>query len=733
METIVRVAGVERAFTSLSWDAECAGFLPESLAGAGVVQRSGKIRWAPQSPVALRDDTPWTRVAGWPPRRGDEVVIVDRVPGGEEWVRFTGRIDGTTGASGEATESTIVDRWDRFDREASTVPVLNRTPGVRTGFMESSGDQSTGLSPWSVPYEVMRRAGLGLLPSRKGLLAADFQGSAYPSDGGFESAAPGGVQRSTSSPSFRKHPDITLAEHWVDPAPSRSVSSLCLALRVTRGDSVFSSSPTEVSVMLGTATVRVWVYPSRVEVALGGSTVASVPVSWGSGDLASLALRWAGSTLVVHADGVRSTASTSQPCPGSAARVSARARRTAAFHVDLNVAASDWEDWVSRIVPLPYELTTAPWAGYLPAASMVVARTARAVLEDYAAATIHAIWLDEFGLLQVHSPIVLRASPVTRTFTTRTDIFSLAWAEDWGLARASVRVAYQAPAISKSEAWRVPVWTAGGSEQLSRGESVEIIMAPGSDEDWVEPDWDLYAATGEEYDPNYGARSFWSATKSGEGVQDGAWAVSNVDFSVERITSHVAKATATVSGSLPAGVQVHLRTPPESVPSALWVRWRNVATPLIRARALVQWMDASATESGGPDWAGMYTHEAGRFLSREGAEMLAPYLLGILSSAPPSLRGIDVAYDPRVQLGDMVRVSADAQGVMVRGVVSGIHVDVSPSGHDLRLDVQVIDSQATAVEYAQLEDAWSGSTYSAFEAAWSGQDYGDFEYNPLGE
>ena len=737
IRTTVLVGGVERPYENLSWDAEITGDLPDSVAaGAGVRERTGSVTWAAQ-PVSTLLGGPWSRSMGWPPARGDRVEIWDHC-NGVSWRRFYGRIDGNSGGLGEPITSTIVDDWDALDREAYVPTMFQSAPGRRYSAMGVGQGYLASMTPWGQVYRALESAGHGLVPPHGGaVLAASFQGAATPWAGGVDSVG-GQLKTSSEHRGVQYAPAMTFGENWYEGYAPKSLTSLSVLFRYPWEDVHVAEAATasaEISVASGSA-VKITASATAVTVALNGATVGSVSRERVPGTLATVGVRWAGTDLRIDVDGVRHDLTATAASPTTRELMTATVSRLSAIQVHADQTASAWHQRIASVPAAPpYEFTVSSWSFLVaPATRMIVNKSARDVLAEFSRATLHAVWLDEDGRLQIKGSDRLTRSGIDREFTTSMHVFDMQWRESWSHLRHAAKVNYLESSIVQMPFWSVTVWQPSSPTQLSAGESDVQFIEPAPDEDWLEPDFTMDNASQFKTELNWGRGSMYSATATTIGSNaNESWASSWLYVSVGDVQGYTKKLTQTARSDLAAGLVLNTKTPDND--TELIPRWRDAPMPLIRARGGVQWREDSVTTAGGPSWASEYTHEMGHWGSSAAAQMLSAWLAEqIVKDEPlPIVEGVEVAYDPRTQLGDMVRVTSTYGGFSLTGLVVGIGVEVS-EGHSMRLTIRITEMTDTVTTYAELEAAYAGvgENYSTLENDWSGETYADFETDPAG-
>lgn len=228
-----------------------------------------------------------------------------------------------------------------------------------------------------------------------------------------------------------------------------------------------------------------------------------------------------------------------------------------------------------------------------------------------------------------------------------------------------------------------------------------------------------------------GATSEWTNTGG----------VTNLDIALDTIGPQAWKFTHTAK-NLTGAQQIQLRTQREdfSGTSVLWREWYGQNLPILRAKAAFTVVDVDypAVTTGGVGPA--LEHDCGLWATSHlaGSETtvvkrIRDFLAEQVQAPHPVITGMSILPDPRLQLGDVITVDSDLLGVSLRCLIVGKHSSGSRDGHDLTLDVRVLDVTVTATTWQAFEDALpDGMDYTAFEALWGpSATYTDFNNDPL--
>lgn len=742
----VRVNGVERKAESVSWDGEISSDLPDAVAGvSGVTARTGTIRWAPQSAVQESPDSPWQRRASWPPKPGDRVEVWAGDQG-TSWRVFTGRIDSSDGTD-ETLSSKIVDDYDRLSKLVSIEPVAELMPAKQATETENWPPATTGIEPWHVAYRAMRAAGYGLaVPQYSAgtrLIEAELQGSYAPTLGRLQAAGP---QSSTLA--------------WAD-------GYTYLA------DGSVRYWPNEVPAPLDSATgVRMWIrwHGNRAVVTTrftnGHSTSITVVRAdtgveltynyWQNGTIThenkfilpmSTALQWV-EVWVAPNQQMRVAyprAATEPGTQNTALAESFNVARTPgtgvviedvlvnAFTIAMQVGTISLEAWGSQTSSVSGSRVRAWGRGLstgMGSSITISQQKAIDVLEDVARKTLTGIWFDEHGVLNWAPTNTLHEQQPVRTVTTAQDIFSLGWMDSLLTVRSQIRVDYRETALAIGRRNEVVLHQATSKSRLEAGENLEEFVGPDSDHVWLEPDMQLKRAQdhlvrfNSGWDSYYGA-SYRAGTGGGETYHWESWMAQSVtEIEPDKWRVKI------VNNS---GRSVSLEVP-EFEPETFG-RWQGMALPIIRGRGLVSFTDAKVSiNTGAASWAPALDHDLGVYGKKLDAERIRDWLSARLRDGIIKLTDLEIAYDPRLQLGDVITVeSMTFFGFTVDALVIGKSESFDTAGAHMTLTVRVIRTRSIHATYSDFEAAYSGKTYAALGSAWAGSTYEDLEANPLGK
>ena len=749
---VVLVNGVQRPVASMSWAGELASDLPDAVAGvSGVSARTGSISWAPLESVESRPPSPWVRSGGWPPRPGDRVEIWVG-DADTSWKVFTGRIDSSEGSLNDLS-SKIIDDSDDFDRLVSLPAVAELMPGPYTkGGPIPKNFAPTLLTPWAIAYRCMREAGYALdVPSYSAgsrLLEVEMQGATY--------ASRGTLQRAAGSVS------PTLA--WADGYTFLSGGSLRY-VPVRNTPPASSGLRVWLRWHLGEATATVVFDDDRsilfraTRNSTGGTITLATQVRDGgpSGTLVGQSTNYIGASPGYESpwieifclpgdDTLRVVTPRTAVSPGAPnGSVAQTFPVPATFNGGVPV---DYVDTSGTVTALQVGTMALPtWEGQSaavgagrvrawgqgPVVAMRSSRTienekARDVLEGIGKATLTAMWLDETGTMQWAPSNQLWLQTPSLTVTTEQDIFALGWMESLQATRRQVVVKYLDAALTLSGGYATLLYQPSNTTEVTAGGQLEEFIGPPTEEEWFDLDEDVVEARVGVTSFNRGSGSYWGGVYQPDpDVDSWSWVTSGLDFSLSPVGLRTWKMLHSNTSS-----RTHsLMTAPAG--TGILSKWRAVPLPILRGRGKVSFAeDVVRSSADGPDWAPTLEHDIAHWGRATDAQRIADFLMERLSEPLITLTNLEIAYDPRIQLGDVITVdSLSFAGFSVDVLVIGKN-ESHGGGASLSLTVRVINVRTVHVTYADFEAAYAGDTYAALESAWAGATFTDFEADPLG-
>ena len=729
------VNGVQRPMLDWSVDREIGSDLPAGVAGGtGVVQATGKVTWAPD-PVDDGSRSPWNPGMGWVPASGDRIEIWQG-DDATSWVQFTGVIDDTTGTVGGTMTSTIVDRIDDLSARADLPPLVDVMPPITT----SGAFRRLRITPRGILVLAMRRGGFYQTPAPEAHSVVDVPAvsTMWPHIGTVTYC----TARDNTAVAPEWPDGIFLSNCTANYTPTDPRTG-DRAIQMTMHVSAAHAGVATLQAQYGTRYMSLRSAGSAHLVIIDGTVVCSIPRTASDGDLVIQALIRNGQARLRTSIGGDATGSA--PWGVASAMTEVRIAAEPGSRVNGFIVShpeQSWHEFANLTWTPTAQITTGTMHGTMAALRGTRTASVRDVMDDAASALLLPYWIDEAGVMQVIGSDVLRGRFPQVRVTTADDILSLAWRRDLLAHRSAVTVSYKQVAISRHRTPSASVWEPGSTITLENGESDEQIITPGPDEDWIMVHTGWYSLA--QVDQINRGRGTWVGGR----VTDGStseWTnmggVTNLEVSLATIGPQAWKITHTAK-NLSGSQQIQLRTQSEDFEgtSVLWREWYGQNLPILRAKAAFTSVDVdyptAATGAVGP----VLEHDCGLWATSHlaGSETtvvkrIRDFLAEQVKAPHPVITGLSILPDPRLQLGDVITVASDLLGVSLRCLIVGKHSTGGRGGHDLSLDVRVLDVTVTAATWQSFEDALpDGMDYTAFEALWGpSATYTDFNNDPL--
>lgn len=713
--TRVLVNGIQRPIVSWSMDRELAGDLPDQVvAGSGITQATGTVEWAATADVSAGATNPWNKSAGWLPAKGDRVEIFAG-DGVAEWKQFHGLINKTTGSIGDGFQSALIDDYDKLSATLSHVPLLRIMPPL----VDGGAYRGIGLNSSYFADAAMRRAGFFVTPKTEtnASLSVPCQGSMWPEVG---TIATGGPSSGGGS------------HHALYPAPwGWAAGNFSNTYQPTLSRT--ASDPVQLTVMIGPDHtgffyIRAVYGSSYAQLGIDGSGLVTARISgttvaqftMGGPGVVQLLVKAGTATLRASTGQVASGAAT---LAGSTVLGSFTVSGTEGTRV-AGIQGSHPDTTAQEFASIGYvrsatmDFTDASLNGGMDGSRAIEDQRTDELLSDISQATLTAMWIDELGVMQWIPTMVLRKRPVARTVTTLNDIFSLDWEDSLLGARSKVTITALQPAISRGRTCSRLLWSGSGDE-LGSEEVSEEVIEPEANEDWIQPDGTMeIIGTGswDRFNIRSGTIGGIFYTSSGEVVSEAGL---HTSIAMGRLGINRYKIRH-VAGVFPAGVSAVLGTSPTA--ASLWPRNRDKELPVVRGFGKLAWAEVrvSPVAAGGPG--PELVHDAGIWNNQEASteiiERFGTYLAGQTANPRPVITGLEVVYDPRTQLGDVIGVESDSlMGVRMTALIVGIS-NAGGSEYTQELSVRILSAASTFQTYAEFNDALPGTslTYQQWQA-----------------
>lgn len=741
LETVAYVNGIKRKLTSWSINREITGDLPDQVVGGkGLSRAGGSISWAVQETVVESGRNPWNNSSGWIPMKGDRVTIYVS-DGTTQWLQGVFIIQETSGSIGGGLTSSIEDESYKFNELINLPALMTGMPPLKAG----DPYRRVGMSSRFTMNTVLRESGFYTTPARElgCVLDVPLQSSLWPLRGTISS----GSRRSDTSvapPSYESTWGTSTGDFtatYTPDTPRAWGATFQLSMLKASDHNDFAY----LAVYFGTQSIELRTHGNGAYIRCNGVTLATVTCPGGT--VAVLLVKGNTARIRTSTGADQSVTLPTDFTPaGLPTRILTAAgpdARVAGYQMSYPSAATEFQSLAYK--PNANITVSAINTGnlVLPA---ITNETASKVLDDIGDATLRPCWIDETGkAVIIASDTLYKRNPVQR-ITTLNDIRSLSWRDNYDSIRSDVRVRYLMPTVNSRTTPSIEAWQQTESVVLQSGESQDIIMEPDSNEDWIMPDLNFEFVGRMNFDQlNRGEGSVgggiytnqveekWAGWKGAGDVLTGSVSQLGANQFLLRITAL----------DLEPGWQVELRTfsPYFSGTTSLWPYWRDRQLPRLAAYAVCKWseVDRAPVIAAGQGKGVPLEHNAGPWLSSGSSNdaalvALEEFLTEQVKRPMPVITGMEVGYDPRRQLGDVIYVSSpDLLGVELKCLIVGIDNSASESGFRQSLSVKVIYNEMSYTTYAEFANAWGNqATYATMAAAWgSSSTYNDFRNDPL--
>lgn len=726
LATYAVVNGIRREVESVTLDRELAGDLPDQVvSGGGVSGSGGTIRWSAVEDVTTREVSPWHKPLGWPPSSGDRVKVYVS-DGVTSWPRFTGVIDKTTGTVGGGMQSTVIDDRDRLNAPFTHEAILrHHVPQA-----EGGAYRSVGLSHHYFLAAALRRAGVCNVPPLDAPVevSVPLQGSVWPESGTVSSAT--GLVAGTHA-SFYPAPWGFSAGGFDASFTPRLNQSATTQVMLSMSVAADSAGAAYVDAMYGTDRLRLLVDADRTMKAYWGTTLVAQLSAQQMVSATRVSLRVRSGAWTLQNDqgqtatGVQSVSAAAMSLVRVYAAEGARIAAVRVDHPNSNARDRSYLDFQPNM-----RFGRNGLVSTMDMSPRIENRNVADLVDEICKATLTAAWWDESGVLQLIPSDQLRGGAPVGTITTLDDITALDWEDSLLSTRKQVRVSWKAPSISKGRSLRKELFR-GPNDSMEANDTVEVFATPDASTEWLGPDRNPRRLD----DTNWGVYNRKRGSFTGVYFMDAnnnelPTASKPVVTTVEPIGTAAVKISY-AAGALGAGVEANLGTSENA--SALRARLRGESLPVIRGFGEGVWIDeVTPSTITGPSWAPDLEHNLGHWGHRyfdgdSSARRVGDFIAQQVTTSAPTVTGVQVTYDPRRQLGDVVTIISGILDVTIRGLIVGINESHQPTGHSQELTIRVVSvTSSRRATYDELSAAWVGSDYSGLEAVWAGLTYDDF-------
>lgn len=711
----VVVNGIQRECVSWSTDRELSGDLPaQVVATSGITQATGTVVWNDGPDVAEKPVHPFNPASGWLPTKGDriEIYVGD---GTTEWRQFTGIVDKTTGSIGEGFQSTIIDDYDRLAAPVTHEPMLAVMPPSTPG----GAFRGTGLVHTYYVDLAMRAGKFLATPGREANSAIHVpcQGGMWPHYGQCVLA---GTHDGASYPSNNYAPwgfavgNFNSTYLSADPRPASDGVQLTFMVAPSHNGFYYmraSYGSTYVQLSINSN----WI----VSAIIGGTTVASFTLP-GKGTAQAII------QMLVKGGTVRLKSSTGQSSTGSASFSGSTLMGTITVSGDAATRVAGIQ--ISHPTVTAHEFATLGFQptgrintsnttlmGIPPVVPAIEGQPASDLIDEMSKSTLSAPWIDELGTFQWWPALALRARPSYDTLDTRNDIFDLAWEDSILSSRSTVTVKYEESALRISR-WQNVELAVGSGETLGSGDKSEQFFTPADNQVWIMPDYiqsNVAPGNWAEYNAKRGTLVGGYFTQD----NDETGSVYPVSVSNERLGVTGAMKMTHTAGTFPTGVEAVLKTSPTD--PALKIQNRDKPLPRIAGHALAEFLmqEYTAVTPGGIGPA--LIHETGKWIPKDIVGRVADFLASETAVPQPVITDLDVVYDPRRQLADMVTIeSRKYMGVTMTALVCKVSNSGDANGVTQSLAVRTASITRSSRTYQEVNASLPGSqlTYAQFQA-----------------
>lgn len=604
----------------------------------------------------------------WLPKAGDSVVIETGDGAlGQWWVQHRGMIDDTTGSFADGTaKSTTVDRIDDLDAAVHFGALLATMTPPADGFgKRRMGMQSTFLIDRTL-RTVQGDTGAGWLatPPRtwQTVGSAPNQGSLWPEVGGLTSCGPKADSLSWSRTDYGVQPHGYEAEYRLTadasepiltfgvPSSGGSGRSEFYVREGRKGYGVFAGvdhdagditfgtlSPgrTTHRIPRGSAT-RAALHAERNGYALritvrtdDGRQVG--PTTY---DVSGLPIAWAADRVIVDAPGPTGWWMVENNKPASQRWLTLNHTPTARIRVgDM--------PWWSGTRDMPYE-NAAEW------------------LAEQVDAECSAMWLDEDGVMQWAGRGVLEEQQSVNTVTSVRDVDDIQWESRRRSLARSVWLNYEEAHVDMDliGSTRKTCWDSSTVDVPPGEANAEItnVTVPG-DQDWISVDLNPHnpAADGS-LNSHLEGSTYGGTQYRVNDAEEQSWALfCAATMKRQGLRNFEIKFWA--SGGMSSAYRVKTTYP--KLENAFMAVVLDAELNL-RARAITTWIKGERSVNAGSIGPARYTHDVGWRVqtvgSSDGLGDLISYLKTAVSSTRPRVTGLQIAHDPRHQVGDLITV-----------------------------------------------------------------------------
>lgn len=712
------IGGQDYPHASLSWGQEVASDMPEVIAVASGF--TGRSATATLPPAAVGDAflSPYNDAAGHLPAPGDPVEIMASDDRGNGYRVFKGIVDTVTG-EGPGARIEMIEDADGLNTALRADAIAARMPPAIPG-------QSWRYPAISVFYHIflaIRAAGFHPVPPPASgcLIDIPMQGATWCERGAGVLTACRAATDPNTSPSFQPAAwgfAVSNAQMVAVPdAPLVQTGALRASMMVSPGHAGRANT----TITWGDTTITLEVVEDRtVNIKAAGSTVLTFTSSqMGRATIVEVIIR-GGQVQAKINTGLTKTAPLAVG-PGIISQIAVNANtaaRIAAVQVSDPGTEGTWHaaDFTTTATMEWDDLSTG--VRVLPTLRDI---TARELLARVTSAILAPAWVDGGGIMRVRSSKIAYELPAVAELSTSATVDEITWATERMQGRKAVTVGYTTWSEQMTRYPAVMVYDGSGLSIDEIGKRQETLISPGEGEEWVQVDTNPVLMGSSPTPAQVGAFNAgrYSAIGAAKETADGSTWSSRVFGSVTEIKPWVWR----------VGLMVEEDGLKMEVPTV--AAWRQRGTPSVRvmAHGFIQQQEVSYTHvkpNAPANWPEL-SHDMGRYChDPDVARAMAIFIATQCFYHKPVIRGMKVAYDPRLEPMRRVTVESSLHGFRAQMMVTG--VKHTPDADTTEISGRVTHVTATGKTYADATRVLEGQTHANLVGSWI--DYADEGADP---